>query len=257
MVRSSSRANNDISDLRGAKGGLPQALATSDDPGVRDQTIAMPTLISEIDVRLERNDLLRRIALPREVDASGMIVPPKRTPGLHLSGLLKYIAHKSKITAYITDADEEDAIERGHLPLRWFLGQIVEEGLVSLYPGMFWQPGETNDPLIMTCDGITPGVEEDADNSLPYCLIEEFKCKRAKRMDGAKFVNKWIFMQQGLGYCLGYGGQHVRWHILALFEWPDPVYTQYLVKFEQKELDDCRRMIDRNRDAAIENGYAE
>lgn len=187
-----------------------------------------------------------------------MIVPPKRTPGLHLSGLLKYVAHKSKITAYIMDADEEDAIERGHLPLRWFLGQMVEEGLASLYPGMIWQPGEQTCPVIMTCDGIGYLSDEVMVTQQTPVIIEEFKCKRAKKTPGEKFIkDKWIFMQQGLGYCLGYGCEYVRWHVLALFAWPDPVYTQYLVKFEQKELDECRRMIERNTQAAIEAGYAE
>lgn len=221
----------------------------------------MPTLISETDVKLERGDLLQRVMLPRLIDRSNnTIVPPMRAPGLHLSGLLRYVALKSKITAYIHDAEEEDAIERGHLPLRWFLGQIVEEGLASLYPYMLWQPGEMFDPLIMNCDGVSSADETIALlHGLPpsACFLEEFKCRRTKKISGVALMKKWIFMQQGLGYCLGYGAEYVRWHILSLFEFPDPVYTQYLIHFSQKELDESRRMIDINRESAVEAGFAE
>lgn len=205
----------------------------------------MPTLVSEVDVSLERSDLLRRVIHPRNVGADGFIVPPARTPGLHLSGLLRYVAKKSKISMYAHEAEEKD-----DLPLRWFLGQIIEEGLASLYPEMVWQPGELTVPLIMTCDGISASEGSR--------VIEEFKCRRAKKLTGARLLQeKWIFLQQGMGYCLGYGANYVRWHILALFEFPDPVYTQYLVHFSDEELEETSRMIERNKDKAIGEGYAE
>ena len=117
----------------------------------------MPTLISETDVKLERSDLLRRVALPRDVGPDGFIVPPARTSGLHLSGLLRYIATKSKIGAYLEQLAEED------MPLRWAMGHAWEEFAASLYPDMTWQPGEIHDPLVMNCDGLSwdhPGVGE-------------------------------------------------------------------------------------------------
>lgn len=212
----------------------------------------MPTLISETEVRLERADLARRIVLPRSVDSAGYIVPATRTPGLHLSGLLKYVAAKSKITSYIADAAEEEAIERGEMPLRWFLGQAWEEAAVSLYPEMIWQPCELDDPIIMNCDGL---MYEDHDGE--QATVQEFKLKRAKRTTAQKFLSNWIFMQQGLGYCLGYGAQYVCWHVCYLFEFPDPVYIKYLVRFEQAELDSMARMIEVNREKAIAEGYAE
>ena len=205
----------------------------------------MPTLISEIEVKLERSDLDRRIVLARDVDPeTGLIIPPHRTPGLHLSGLLKYIAETSKITARLAEiADEE-------YPLRWLMGHAMEEFLASLYPLMVWQPGEATDPVIMTPDGIT---FEDYG-----MVIEEFKHNRSKRYDGREFlVKKWLFKHQGLGYCLGYGAQYVRWHVLYSMEWPDPIYCKYLYKFSQEELDSMWRMIDVNKEAAIQRGYAE
>jgi hypothetical protein len=207
----------------------------------------MPTLISETDVKLERADLLRRVPLPRTVGSDGYIVPPARMPGLHLSGLLRYVAKKSRITAYLEQIAEED------LPLRWAMGQAWEEFAASLYPDMLYQPGEALEPVIMTCDGlrISTGRGE------LYC-IEEFKFNRSKKYKGADLLKKkWLWMQQGMGYCLGYGPEIVRWHVLSAFEFPDPIYTQYLVGFSVVELAESRRMIESNRDAAIRAGYAE
>jgi hypothetical protein len=205
----------------------------------------MPTLISETDVRLERSDLLRRIQLPRSVSADGFIVPPPRTPGLHLSGLLKYVAQKSKITSYIDQVSDED------LPIRWMLGVIFEEFAASLMPEMIWQPGEVTDPVIMTCDGAQ--LDEDGNS-----VIKEFKFNRAKKYSGADLLKKkWLWMQQGLGYCLGYGPCRVEWNVMSVMEWPDPVWTRYLVEFSDKELGDMRRMIEVNRAGAIAEGYSE
>jgi hypothetical protein len=204
----------------------------------------MPTLISETDVKLERGDLLRRVPLPRAVSADGFLVPPARTPGLHLSGLLRYVAQKSKITAYINDVAEED------LPIRWMLGQVFEEFAASLFQFMVWQPGEVDTPVIMTPDGVS--VEDYG------LLLHEFKFNRAKKYSGADLLKKkTVWMWQGMGYCLGYGASRVVWNVMSVMEWPDPLWTQYLVEFSDKELKGMERMIDSNRAGAIESGYSE
>lgn len=203
----------------------------------------MPTLVSETDVRLERSDLLKRSMLIRDIDSrTGMIVPPRRTPGLHQSGLFRYIAERSKITSYVEQVHEDEH------PLRWFMGLCWEEGAASLYPDMIWQPGEVDDPLIMNCDGLSP--TEDC--------VEEFKFNRAKKYSGRQLIErKWLWMMQGACYCLGYRVERVRWHVLSAMEWPDPVYTKYLIEFDENDLADTQRMIAANRQAAIEQGYAE
>ena len=189
----------------------------------------MPTLISEIDVRLERSDLDRRIVLPRALGPDGYIVPPARTHGLHLSGLLKYIAVKSRITRYLDEIAEEE------FPLRWLMGHAWEEYAASLYPDMCWQPGEAYDPVIMTCDGLSDAC------------IEEFKFNRSKKYKGSDLLaKKWLWRNQGLGECIGYGADTVRWHVLSAFEFPDPIYTQYVYRFDEKEIEDCRRMLESN-----------
>jgi hypothetical protein len=204
----------------------------------------MPTLISETDVRLERSDLQRRVPLPRSVSADGFLIPPARTSGLHLSGLLRYVAQKSKITAYINDVAEED------LPIRWMLGQVFEEFAASLFPFMVWQPGEVDTPVIMTPDGVS--VEDYG------LLLHEFKFNRAKKYSGADLLKKkTVWMWQGMGYCLGYGANRVVWNVMSVMEWPDPLWTQYLVEFSDKELEGMQRMIDSNRAGAIAEGHCE
>jgi hypothetical protein len=203
----------------------------------------MPTLISEIDVKLERSDLARRAVLPRQTGPDGYIIPPARSAGLHLSGLLKYCADISKLTSRLEDIRDEE------MPLRWVLGHAIEEFLASLYPDMVWQPGEITRPVIMNADGMTFTGGE--------FRIEEFKCRRAKKLTQRDLLNKWLWMSQGLGYCLGYQCRLVQWHVFSLFEWPDPVYTRYLIKFSQAEIDGMERMIESNREAAIRKGYSE
>ena len=212
----------------------------------------MPTLIAETNVALEQSDLANRIVLPRTVGPNGRIVPPARTRGLHLSGLIKYCAEKTRITAYIKDAAEEDAIERGHMPLRWALGHAWEEFAASLYPTMLWQPGEESDPVLMTCDGCT-----SPDGDYKDIIIEEFKFSRGKYVKGTDLLKRWAWMRQGAGYCLGYGPRHVRWNVCWCMNWPDPVYTRYLVRFEEKEIAEMAQMIRVNRAGAIDVGYGE
>lgn len=215
----------------------------------------MPVLISETDVTLERSDMLRRIALPRAVGADGFIVPASRAPGLHLSGLLKYVAHKSRISARLTEIAEEEH------PWRWALGQAFEEFAVSLYPEMVWQPYECNSPVTMNCDGIVHCADRNGiqDEGMPAAfVICEFKHNRSKKYSGADLIRKkWLWMQQGLGYCLGYGTSYVEWHVMSTMEFPDPVYTKYLVRFDETELAEMSHMIEINRDGAVREGYAE
>jgi hypothetical protein len=215
----------------------------------------LPTLISETDVKLERSDLTRRIVLPREVGPDGFIVQPRRTPGLHLSGVLKYIAHRTRIAARLAEIEEEE------MPLRFAIGQAWEEYAASLFPDMVWAPGECNDPVIMTCDGISieaGNVLDPDDNSGSYTLIHEYKFNRSRKYSGKDLLKKkWLWIQQCLGYCIGYGASVARWNALWAMEFPDPVWTQYTVAFSPKELIEARNMIEMNRQGAIDAGYAE
>jgi hypothetical protein len=196
----------------------------------------MPVLISETDVMLEHPDRASRVSL--------CITERPRAHGLHLSGLLRYVAGRSRVSARVSEAAEEV------MPLRWAMGQAWEEYAVSLMPHVTWQPYECLSPVIMNCDGIS---FEGAD-----ILLHEFKFNRSKKYSGRDLIQrKWLWMCQGMGYCLGYGTNRVEWNVLSCMEWPDPVWTRYLIEFDQEELDGMFNMIQINKDAAIEAGYAE
>jgi hypothetical protein len=206
----------------------------------------MPTLISETRVKLEKTDMLKRVVLPRQFGEDGCIVPSPRTPGLHLSGLLKYVAKAARIQQYKDQTDEEA------MPMQWALGHAWEEFAASLYPGMIWQPGEITEPVVMNPDGFSYEM---------FCeepVIEEFKFNRSKRYTGADLIKKkWLWMSQGAGYCAGYSCEYVRWHVCSVLEFPEPDYSTYLVRFSEKELNGMRRIIEVNRAGAIKEGYSE
>jgi hypothetical protein len=208
----------------------------------------MPLLLHQEEVKLEFSDIQRRIVLPRDVDSNGFILPPQRTSGLHLSGLLKYIAKTSRLSHWIKETEED------YHPLRWMLGNAFEEYAASLLPFMVWQPGEAVDPVIMTPDGVT--WRDDLPHS-KFC-VNEFKFNRAKRYSADDLVDKkWAWMCQGKGYCLGYGTRYVEWNVMSCMEWPDPVWSRYLIEFSEKELKDMRLMIEANREGAEKAGFAE
>jgi hypothetical protein len=102
----------------------------------------------------------------------------------------------------------------------------------------------------MNCDGISRHDRK--------IWIDEFKFNRAKKCTGADLLKKkWLWMRQGAGYCLAYDTDVVRWHVIAAFQFPNPVYTQYVVGFPDKELREVKNMLDNNYRGAVEEGYEE
>lgn len=208
------------------------------------------TLIEEVEVKLERSDLLNRVPVERRK-------LPKRAPGMHLSGILRYTLSSYRMPGwqkYLIDLDEDE----GLLPLLWALGIAWEEFCVSLYPSTMWQPGEvsvedpttTNRQVWMNCDGLyaLPGGG---------LALDEFKYTSCKRKPADQFLRDWLKMQQGLGYCAGYGAEYVRWHVLWNYQPYKPQYIRYLVQFTLQEIEASKRMIFNNRAAAERAGYGE
>ena len=192
----------------------------------------MPTLFEETEVKLDRADLLQLSPVNIEI--------APRTSGLHLSGVLKYIAQTSKITNYVAQVDAEE------MPLIWLLGLAWEWACVRLYPEILHQPGEVLDPVVMTCDGVSEYG------------IEEFKYTSKKRMSADDLMKKqWLWMQQGRGYCIGYKGTRVRWHVCYVNQPWAPVYVRYLIEFSEGELKQTEKMIRENMPRALEAGFAE
>lgn len=198
-------------------------------------------LLEEVEVSLERLDLEHRQVLSRP------LLPPRRAAGIHLSGVLKYVVNSSRMTGWQTYQKELDAKS---LPLIWFLGIAWEEACASLYPDCIWQPGQTEwEGVSMTCDGLSV---------LPEGLvIEEWKYTSQKRKTAEAFQQDWLKMQQGRGYCGGYGARLVRWHVLWNNAPWAPVYVRYLFEVSESDVAATRDLIVNNRDGAIAAGYGE
>lgn len=192
----------------------------------------MPVVLEETEVKLERADLEKRVPIKR----TALV----RSPGIHLSGVLRYIAETSGILRPVDDLDEE-------LPLRMVLGLAWEEFAVSLYPAIFYQPGEAHrDGVAMTCDGIDFAQADGR-------RLEEFKATWKRVRSGEQLLRDWLWMHQGRGYCKGYGVDRVRWHVYYVngdYRGSGPIYMRYLVEFTAEEIDQTWYMVLANRDKA-------
>jgi hypothetical protein len=198
-------------------------------------------LLEEVEVNLERLDLEHRQPISRPDR------PPARAAGIHLSGVLRHTVRTSRMPGWDKYIAELDAKK---YPLIWFMGVCWEEGCVSLYPDCIWQPYETKwCGVSMNCDG---------HSLLPEGFtIEEFKYTSCARRSWAEFKQDWLKMQQGVGYCGGYGARLVRWHVLYNRQPWNPVYVRFLVEMEESDVVATRQMVESNRDGAIAAGYGE
>lgn len=200
------------------------------------------TILEDISVTLDRGDLAKRVPLAWKP-------PAPRTPGPHLSGVLRYILRTARLPNW-TAYDEE--IDADSIPLLWCMGIAWEEFCASLYPGIVWQPGErTLSGVHMTCDGL--GWLE-GENEM---CVEEWKYTTARPRTGEEFVGDWLKQSQGRGYCAGYQLRTVRWHVLYNYNPREPVYKRFCVRYTDQEIGDTKGMIVANRDGAVKAGYAE
>jgi hypothetical protein len=229
----------------------------------------MPTILEETDVSLERVDLNSRSPIHKNVNQRGRVVESTRAKGMHLSGVLRYVAVESGLLKVAQEIDEEE------LPLRMALGLAWEEFAVSLYPEIDWQPGEvTEDGIAMNCDGLSQNIKYPSVNLTGWqqhdpservqfhssTQLEEFKLTWKKIRSGQEMLQEWYWMQQGRGYCWGYDARLVRWHVCYLngdYRGSGPIYRRYLIQFSNAEVDSTRRMIEKHKDAAEQAGHAE
>jgi len=206
----------------------------------------MPKLLEETRVLIEKADW----------DSRSPVRPRKlvRSPGIHVSNVLRVIAQSQGMLRVIEDLDKEEKDR-----LLWFLGMCWEEGCVSLYPEINWQPGELKrDGVYMNIDGLLINQGPDC-----HRQIEEFKYTSKKVQRGKDFLADWLRMQQGLAYCAGWGANLVRWHICYYrgnYYAPDaqgnktdgmPEYWRYVVEFSDSEVESTWDMIQRNKHDAI------
>lgn len=198
----------------------------------------MPKLLEDVELNLDREDLERRILLPR-------VRSIQRSSGVHLSGILKPLAIAAK---YLKPGE---ALE-DEIPILWALGIAWEEFAVSLYPDIEWQPGElavptdpiTGEVVFMNADGVSYSEEYDCR------IIQEFKFTFKSDKGGKEWMNDWMKMQQGLGYLKGYlpaeDRRIVQWHVCHIrgdYKAFGPTYRRYTVEFTTKEVEQTWKMI--------------
>jgi hypothetical protein len=214
----------------------------------------MPKLIHQTTVNIEWTDINKRIRHPAPVREHD------RTPGWHLSGVLKYIA----IECNMLELKQVSAEDVDVFPLRMVLGMAFEEFIVGFYPDMVWQPGELcRDDVWGTPDGIT---YEDSG-----AILHEFKHthksyrKHVEVGGGNSIVDQWMWMQQGSGYInqLREGGLDVNqawFHICYVngrYEYHKgghPTYIKYLVEYSEEELERNWNMVLQYRDRVEKEG---
>lgn len=212
----------------------------------------MPRLIRETNVQISWTDILARGSAatpPHKVIVS-------RTPGTHLSGILRYIAISSKLLKGIDpvtgkwEGDADSDLLEEDMPLRMCMGMAFEEWIAVLYPDMLWQPGELfQDGVIGSPDGLTVDDEHGP-------IIEEFKCTWKSSRQGIMDPKHTLWHWQGEGYAYMYGTQLVRYNIFWVNGNYDrakgaggPQYTRYLVEYSPAELKNIWKMILMNRNA--------
>jgi hypothetical protein len=218
----------------------------------------MPVILEEIEVCLDVGDLKIRSPIDREIALTGRIKEAERTKGMHLSGILRFVAGQAGLMKIVADMDEE------RLPLKMALGIAFEEFAASLYPSMHWQPGEViREGVAMTCDGISPmdlSLGERSYHGDQPC-VEEFKLTWKKVQTGDELLREsWYWCQQGRGYCWGYGANLVRYHICFVngnYRNSGPVYKRYLVRYPPPDVESTRLMVLKHLDKAREAGYGE
>lgn len=199
----------------------------------------MPVLISERVIQLEMADLLKR--LPLQIPAK----PRPRSPGVHLSGVLQYVAHEIGVLKP-QEKDEEE------YPLIWGLGQAWEEWIFSFFPEIEWQPGErTADGVSMNADGLSYDTEGDE------LWGEEAKFTFKSVATGEEFVKDkkwWLYRMQAGGFCHGHGNRVCRWHVCHVrgdYREFGPVYKQYVLRYTDKEVSQIWKMVQNHKQFAV------
>ena len=194
----------------------------------------MPRLLSQRQVQIEWTDIEARQHRPIPITP--------RSNGIHLSGVLRYIAIKSGILQVAVQEDRED-----EMPLRMALGMAWENWVVGLYPDMIWQPGEfERDQVYGTPDGIT--LTGDTGNGV---ALEEFKC--TWKSSRKPLLDQWMWMQQGSGYCNMLDTDRVTYNVLYVngdYRDSGPQYIRSLVEFSSHDLRRNWDMVLGSRDAA-------
>ena len=185
---------------------------------------------------------------------------PPRSPGVHVSDLIRSIAVRTGVlkseTVKVGRRTETLTEGAGPDPTLFALGLAWECWAAGLYPGMVWQPPEARcDGISMSADGLTLAEEGCG------TVVEEFKATRkSAHVSGSPrpIEGEWMWLAQVKSYCLGWDTDQARLHVLYIngnyrFGEPDgaPQYVRYDLAFTQRELSDNWALMVRERDRLV------
>lgn len=194
---------------------------------------------------------------------------PKRSPGIHLSGVLSAVARK--LGVFKEEDLPLDALIRmyegtepgslpglqGNVPLlnRIALGLALEDWLAPRllirYPGLIYHPGEL-------CEGRVTGSVDgiDPDNSATHEIKLTWISARRP------LEEHWYWLHQARAYCHLWHVRRTFLHVFSVngnYTYSDdrgggPQLTTYDIHFEPKEISATWRMIQTNHDLATPEG---
>jgi hypothetical protein len=197
-----------------------------------------------------------------------------RTPGLHLSQVIRYVARQSgmlkteqyKFVGRNVEVSEElesflddkwILVQLGFVPLRMAIGMAWEDWAVKQYPEVVWQPAELSlDGIAMNPDGVTSPAVGKIGRVAP--TLEEFKCtyKSSLKQGAPRPIQlEWMWLSQLKGYCKALETSRARLHVLYVnggyrFDQEVPEYWVYRLQFSQQELDANWGLMVRHKEAA-------
>lgn len=200
---------------------------------------------------------------------------PPRSPGVHVSDLIRSIAVRTGVlksetvkvgrrTETLTESIQPST-GAGPDPVLFALGLAWECWAAGLYPEMVWQPSEVKrDGISMSADGLTLDYEMSRQQGV-RSVVEEFKATRkSAHVSGSPrpIEGEWMWLAQVKSYCLGWDTDQARLHVLYIngnyrFGEPDgaPQYVRYDLAFTQRELSDNWELLLREK-ARPEFGWA-
>ena len=170
-----------------------------------------------------------------------------RTPGVHLSGVINYLARQMGLYDY----EDEPQADGNKFPLEARLKMAVglswENWVERQYPDVMYHPGELcQDGIYMTPDGLHPDE-----------ILWEFKVtwKSMTKMitDGYDHKSFWPWRAQNMGYLKPLGWTRVHQCVLFIngdYRGERPTFVELDVEYTKQEVEDNWRLILKHKDKA-------